>query len=103
MAARPIVAERCTANSGRRVLFDNLGSPALVLCLCPNAEFFEKPRKFRGLVVGVQAAGIWQDPGVTAAEGGLLKADASVFISGNDAVGTDADEGDDGRAPTFDF
>ena len=40
---------------------------------------------------------------MAAAEGGLLEADASVFNTGDYAVGTDADEGDDGGAPAFDF
>ena len=40
---------------------------------------------------------------MAAAEGVLLEADAGVFDAGDDAVGTDADEGDDGGAPAFDF
>ena len=40
---------------------------------------------------------------MAAAEGILLEADAGVFDAGDDAVGTDADEGDDGGAPAFDF
>ena len=56
-----------------------------------------------GLVVGVEAAGAGEDPGVAAAEGGLLEADAGVFDAGDDAVGADADEGDDSGAPSFDF
>ena len=40
---------------------------------------------------------------MAAAEGGLLEADAGVFDAGDDAVGADADEGDDGGAPAFDF
>ena len=56
-----------------------------------------------GLVVGVEAAGVGEDPGVAAAEGGLLEADAGVFDAGDDAVGVNADKGDDGRTPTSDF
>ena len=56
-----------------------------------------------GLVVRVEAAGVGENPGVAAAEGGLLEADAGVFDAGDDAVGADADEGDDGGAPAFDF
>ena len=53
--------------------------------------------------MGVEAAGIGQDPGVAAAEGVLLEADAGVFHARDDAVRADADEGDDRRAPAFDF
>jgi len=53
--------------------------------------------------VGVEAAGVGKDPGVAAAEGGFLEADTRVFDAGDDAVGTEADEGDDGGAPPFDF
>jgi hypothetical protein len=53
--------------------------------------------------MGVEAAGIGENPGVAAAEGVLLEADADVFNAGDDTVRTDADEGDDGRAPAFDF
>ena len=56
-----------------------------------------------GLVVGVEAARVRKNPGVAAAEGDLLQADAGVFVAGDNAVGTDADEGDDGGAPAFDF
>jgi len=69
----------------------------------PEAEVSEEFCEGRGQVVGVEAAGVGEDPGVAAAEGGLLEADAGVFDAGNDAVGTDADEGDDGGAPAFDF
>ena len=55
------------------------------------------------LVVGVEAAGVGEDPGVAAAEVGFLEADSGIFDAGDDAVGTDADEGDDGRSPAFDF
>ena len=34
---------------------------------------------------------------------GSFEADAGVFDAGDDAVGTDADEGDDGGVPAFDF
>ena len=40
---------------------------------------------------------------MAAAEGALLEADAGVFDAGDNAVGADADEGDDGGAPAFDF
>ena len=74
-----------------------------VLCDGPEAEFSEELGEGGGLVVGVDAAGVGEDPGVAAAEGGLLEADAGVFDAGDDAVGADADEGDDGGAPAFDF
>ena len=69
----------------------------------PEAEVSEELCEGGGLVVGVEAAGVGEDPGVAAAEGGLLEADAGVFDAGDDAVGADADEGDDGGAPAFDF
>ena len=78
-------------------------SAALVLCNGPEAEVSEELCEGGGLVVGVEAAGVGEDPGVAAAEGVLLEADAGVFDAGDDAVGADADEGDDGGAPAFDF
>ncbi len=78
-------------------------SAAPVLCNGPEAEVSEELCEGGGLVVGVQAAGVGEDPGVAAAEGGLLEADAGVFDAGDNAVGADADEGDDGGAPAFDF
>ena len=76
---------------------------ALVLCDGPEAEVSEEFCKGRGLVVGVEAAGVGEDPGVAAAEEIFLEADAGVFDAGDDAVRTDADEGDDGGVPAFDF
>ena len=69
----------------------------------PEAEVSEELCEGGGQVVRVEAAGVGEDPGVAAAEGGLLKTDAGVFDARNDAVGADADEGDDGRAPAFDL
>ena len=69
----------------------------------PAAEFFEELCEGGGQVVCVEAAGVGQNPGMAAAEEGLLEADAGVFDAGDDAVGVDADEGNDGRAPAFDF
>ncbi len=40
---------------------------------------------------------------MAAAEGVLLEADAGVFDAGDYAIWSDADEGDDGGAPAFDF
>src|SRR5436190_9653231 len=74
-----------------------------VLCNGPEAEVSEELCKGGGLVVSVEAAGIGEDPGVAAAEGDLLEADAGVFDAGDDAVGTDADKGDNGGAPALDF
>ena len=74
-----------------------------MLCNGPGAEVPEEICERGGLVVGVEAAGVGEDPGVAAAEGGLLQADAGVFDAGDDAVRADADEGDDGGAPAFDF
>ena len=72
-------------------------------CNGPEAEVSEEFCEGGGLVVGVEAAGVGENPGVAAAEGGLLEADAGVFDAGDYAVGADADEGDDGGAPAFDF
>ena len=64
----------------------------------PDAEVTAKLCEGGGLVVGVEAAGVREDPGVAAAKGVLLETDIGVFDAGNDAVGTDTDEGDDGEA-----
>ena len=40
---------------------------------------------------------------MAAAEKVLLQTDAGVFDAGDDAVGSDADEGDDGGPPALDF
>jgi hypothetical protein len=69
----------------------------------PEAELSEELCEDRGLVMGVQAARVGEDPGVAAAEAFFLKADAGVFDPGDDAVGTDADESDHGGTPAFDF
>ena len=74
-----------------------------MLCNGPEAEISEELCEGGGQVVGVEAAGVGEDPGVAAAEEVLLQADAGVFYAGDDAVGSDADEGDDGGAPAFDF
>jgi hypothetical protein len=42
-----------------------------VLCNGPEAEVSEELCEGGGLVVGVEAAGVGEDPGVAAAEGGL--------------------------------
>jgi hypothetical protein len=80
-----------------------LFSPPPVLFHGPEAKVPEELCKDGGLVVGVETAGVGEHPGVAAAEEGLLQADAGVFDAGDDAVRTDADEGDDGGAPAFDF
>ena len=74
-----------------------------MLCNGPAAEVSEKLCEGGGLVVGVEGAGVGENPGVAAAERVFLEANAGVFDAGDDAVGTDADEGDDGGAPAFDF
>ena len=74
-----------------------------VLCNGPDAKVSEELCEDGGLVMGVQAAGVGENPGVAAAEGSFLEADADVFDAGDDAVGADADEGDDGGAPAFDL
>src|SRR4051812_45937327 len=78
-----------------------LGS--IVLCNGPTVEVSEELGESGGLVVGVEAARVGKHPGVAAAESGLLQADAGVFVAGDNAVGTNADEGDDGGTPAFDF
>ena len=78
-------------------------SAAPVLCNGPDAELSEELCEGRGLVVSVQAAGVGEDPGVAAAEGGLLETDAGVFDAGDNAVGAYADEGDESGPPAFDF
>lgn len=74
-----------------------------VLCNGPDAEVSEELCEGGGLIVGIEATGVGEDPGVAAAEKGILAADAGVFDAGDDAVGTDADERDDGGAPALDF
>ena len=74
-----------------------------MLCNGSEAEVSEELCKGGGLVVSVQAVGVGKDPGVAAAEGGLLEADAGVLDAGDDAVGSDAEERDDGGAPAFDL
>jgi hypothetical protein len=76
---------------------------ATVLCNGPNADLSEESREDGWQVVGVEATGIGKHPGVAAAKRGLLEADASVFDTGDDAVGVNADKRDDGRAPASDF
>ena len=43
-----------------------------MLCIGPEAEVSEELYEGGALVVGVEAAGVGEDPGVAAAEGGLL-------------------------------
>lgn len=74
-----------------------------MVCNGPEAKVSEKLREFGGLVMGIEAAGVGKNPSVAAAEAGLLEADLGVFDSGDDAVDADADEGDDGGTPAFDF
>ena len=76
---------------------------AVVLCNGPEAEVSDELCEGGGLVVGVEAAGVGQDPGVAAAEEVLLESDPGVLDARDDAVGTDADERNDGGAPAFDF
>jgi hypothetical protein len=69
----------------------------------PDTKVSEELCEVGRLVVSVEATGVEENPGVAAAEEGCLEADASVFDAEDNAVGTDADESDDGGAPTFDF
>jgi hypothetical protein len=77
--------------------------PTSMLRRCPLAEFAEKFCQSRRLVVRVESAGIGEHPGAAAAEEILLQADAGLFVAGDDAVRTDADEGDDRRTQAFYF
>ncbi len=76
---------------------------ACVLCHRPTAEVCEELREGGGLVMGVQSARIGKNPSVAAAEKWLLEADSGVFEARDDAVGVNADKGDDGRTQAFDF
>lgn len=74
-----------------------------MLCHCPNAQLSEELSQGIRQVVGIEATGVGKNPSVAATEKGLLQADAGVFDTRDNAVGVNADKGDDGRAPTFDF
>ena len=74
-----------------------------MLCNGPNAKVSEELREGGGQVVGVEATGVGKNPSVAVAEKVLLEADAGVFDTGDNAVGVNADKGDDGRAPASDF
>lgn len=74
-----------------------------MLCNSPTVEVSEELGEGGGLVVGIEAARVGKYPGVAAAEGVFLQADAGVFVAGDNAVGTDANEGDDGGTPAIDF
>ena len=60
----------------------------------PATQVSEELCEGGGLVVGVEAAGVGEDPGGAAAEEVFLEADGGVFLAGDDAIGTDADEGE---------
>ena len=53
--------------------------------------------------MGVEAAGVGEDPGVAAAEEIFLQADAGIFDAGDDAVVAQAYKSDDGRPIAFHF
>jgi hypothetical protein len=76
---------------------------APVLCNGPNAELSEELREGGGQVVGVEATGVGKNPSVAAAEKGLLEANAGVFDTRDNAVGMNANKGDDRRPPASDF
>src|SRR4051794_32606762 len=67
----------------------------------PDAKISEKLCEGRRLVVGVEAAGVGEDPGVAAAEEVFLESDAGVLDSRDDPVGPDAEEGNNGGLPAF--
>src|SRR4051812_36020494 len=84
----------------RQAIFSlGLALTAFVLRSGPEAEFTEMLREGGGWIVGVEAAGVGEDPGMAAAEAGRLEADAGVFDAGDDAVRTHAQKGNDRRTP----
>jgi hypothetical protein len=90
-----------TENNRAWTLYLILAAP--VLCNGPKAEVSEELCEGRGQVVCVEATGVGKNPSVAAAEKRFLEADAGVFDPGDNAVGVNADKGDDGRAPASDF
>ena len=74
-----------------------------MLCNGPKAEVSEELCEAGGQVMGVDAAGVGENPGAAAAEGGFLQAHAGISDAGDDAVGADADESDHRGSPAFDF
>ena len=76
---------------------------ATVLCNRPTVEVCEELRERGGPIVGVQSAGVRKNPSMAAAEELLLEADPGVFYTRDDAVGVNANKGDDGRMPAPDF
>src|SRR4051812_35726942 len=56
-------------------------------------------REGGGWIVGVEATGVGEDPGVAAAEKGLLEANSGVFDAGDYPVRTHAQKGNDRRSP----
>jgi hypothetical protein len=48
----------------------------------PEAEISEESREGGGLIVGIQAAGVGEDPGVAATKGVFLEADSDIFDAG---------------------
>ncbi len=62
----------------RRTDFETTMSPR-GLCNGPNAEVSEELCEGGGLVVGGEAAGVGEDPGVAAAEGGFFLAMTTAF------------------------
>src|ERR1700730_14345009 len=85
------------------ILYSSSVAFSAVLRNGPIAEVAEELCEGGRQIVGVEAAWVVSFPAVAAAEEVLLEADAGVFYAGDDAVGSDADEGDDGGAPAFDF
>ena len=72
-----------------------------VLCKGPLTEISKKLCESGGLVMGIETTGVGKYPDMTAAEAGLLKADAGGFVARDDTVRTDTDERGDGGAPAL--
>lgn len=69
----------------------------------PHPQFAEEFCQRRRLIMRIQSTRVGQYPRMAATKQVLLQPDAGVFDTAHDAVGTDADEGDDGGAQTFHF
>lgn len=76
---------------------------ALVLGDGPDTQLAEEVCQGGGLVVGVEAAGVGEYPGVTATEEWILQADMGIFVARDNAIGMNADKGDHCWTPAFDF
>ena len=58
--------------------------------LCKQLQLTKQARQIRGLVVGVEAAGVGEDPEQGVADGFRLPTDRSFWLSERGAIGADA-------------